>query len=139
MTIQILAVVDITGEASQQHISGYSASLPLRLGSSLALRAAGAAGGEDSLKSVDINRFNQRKLGKTGKDWEKIGKGGCWDIPRLMVGCYGFYVYVQCFFPTFDVFSGGVSGAIFFLSVHRFLFHYFCFFVCSLFGCYVFV
>ena len=70
MTIQILAVVDITGEASPQHISGYSASLLLRLGSSLALRAAGAAGGEDLLKSVDINRFNQRKLGKTGKDWE---------------------------------------------------------------------
>ena len=34
-------------------------------------------------------------------------KQGCWDIPRLCVGCYGFYVVVQCFFPTFGVLCGG--------------------------------
>ena len=40
-------------------------------------------------------------------------KGGCWDIPAFIVGCYGFYaVVVQCFFLTFDVFSGGDFGTI---------------------------
>ena len=52
-------------------------------------------------------------------------KQGCWDIPAFIVGCCGFYVVVQCFILTFDVLCGAVSGAIFLLSVHRFLFHYF--------------
>ena len=114
---------------SAAHLWGTQLPCLFGWGSSLALRAAGAAGGEDSLKSVDINRFNQRKLGKTGKDWEKIGKGGCWDIPRLMVGCYGFLCLCSMFLPyLWCFFQVGFSGAIFFLSVHRFLFHYFCFF-----------
>ena len=41
-----------------------------------------------------------------------MGKGGNWDIPAFIVPCYGFYVVVQCFFPTFDVLCGGVSGEI---------------------------
>ena len=57
--------------------------------------------------------------------WEKMVKQGCWDIPAFIVGCYGVYVVVQCFILTFDVLCGGGSGAIFLLSVHRFLFHYF--------------
>ena len=40
-------------------------------------------------------------------------KGGCWDIPAFIVGCYAFYVCVQCFFLTFDVLGGGVSGSDF--------------------------
>ena len=46
----------------------------------------------------------------------------------------GFVEAVLVFMFLFNVssfplmfFSGGVSAAIFFLSVHRFLFHYFCF------------
>ena len=39
-------------------------------------------------------------------------KGGCWDIPAFIVACYGFYVIVQCFFFTFDVFGGGGFGTI---------------------------
>ena len=39
-------------------------------------------------------------------------KGGYWDIPAFIVGCYGFHVVVQCFFPAFHVLSGGVSGEI---------------------------
>ena len=44
---------------------------------------------------------------------KKMVKGGCWDIPAFIVGCYGFYVVVQCFFLTFDVLCGGVSGSDF--------------------------
>ena len=33
-------------------------------------------------------------------------KGGCWDFPAFIVGCYGFYVLVQCFFLIFDVLCG---------------------------------
>ena len=40
-------------------------------------------------------------------------KGGYWDSLCKYVPCYGFYVVVQCFFPTFDVLSGGVSGSDF--------------------------
>ena len=38
---------------------------------------------------------------------KKMVKGGCWDIPAFIVGCYGFYVVVQCFFLTFDVYVVG--------------------------------
>ena len=54
-----------------------------------------------------VNRNFPKIAGK------KMVKGGCWDIPAFIVGCYGFYVYVQCFFPTFDVLCGGVSGSDF--------------------------
>ena len=37
-------------------------------------------------------------------------KGGCWDIPAFIVGCYVYYVMVQCFIPTFDVFRVGDFG-----------------------------
>ena len=37
-------------------------------------------------------------------------KQGCWDIPAFIVGCYGFYVVVQCFIFTFDVLCGGGFG-----------------------------
>ena len=44
---------------------------------------------------------------------EKNGvKGGCWDIPAFIVGCYGFYVYVQCLFLPFDFLRGGGFGTI---------------------------
>jgi hypothetical protein len=43
---------------------------------------------------------------------EKMVKGGCWDFPAFIVGCYGFYVLVQCFFLIFDVLCGGVFGTI---------------------------
>ena len=43
---------------------------------------------------------------------EKMVKGGYWDIPAFIVGCYGFYVLVQCFFPTFAVLCGGNCGTI---------------------------
>ena len=39
-------------------------------------------------------------------------KQGYWDIPAFIVACYGFYVIVQCFFPTFDVLCGGDCGTI---------------------------
>ena len=44
---------------------------------------------------------------------EKMVKRGCWDILCQYVGCYGFYGVVQCFFLTFDVLCGGVSGSDF--------------------------
>ena len=56
---------------------------------------------------------------------QKNGKTGMLGHPSVHCGCYGFYVVVQCFILTFDVLCGGGSGAIFLLSVHRFLFHYF--------------
>ena len=37
----------------------------------------------------------------------KMVKGGCWDVPAFIVGCYGFSVVVQCFFPAFDVLCVG--------------------------------
>ena len=43
---------------------------------------------------------------------KKMVKGGCWDIPAFIVGCYVFYVMVQCFIPTFDVFRVGDFGTI---------------------------
>ena len=43
---------------------------------------------------------------------KKMLKGGCWDIPAFIVGCYGFYVIVQWFFLTFDVLCGGDCGTI---------------------------
>ena len=43
----------------------------------------------------------------------------------VMFFFFFFKVVVQCFILTFDVLCGGGSGAIFLLSVHRFLFHYF--------------
>ena len=49
---------------------------------------------------------------KPGKLWEKMVKGGCWDIPAFIVGCYGFYVDVQCLIFTFDVLCGGDCGTI---------------------------
>ena len=49
--------------------------------------------------------------------WKKKVKGGCWDIPRVYVGCYGFYVVVQFFFLTFDVLCGGGFGTCFLKSV----------------------
>ena len=45
------------------------------------------------------------------KDGKQMVKGICWDIPAFIVGYYGLYVYVQCFFPTCDVLCGGVSGS----------------------------
>jgi hypothetical protein len=48
-------------------------------------------------------------LGMSGK---KMVKQGCWDIPAFIVGCYGFYVIVQCFFLIFDVLCGGGFGTI---------------------------
>ena len=39
-------------------------------------------------------------------------KGGYWDIPAFVVGCYGFNVVVQCLFLTFDVLCGGDCGTI---------------------------
>jgi hypothetical protein len=41
---------------------------------------------------------------------KKMVKGGCWDFPPLIVGCYGFNVFVQYFFFTFDVLCGGIAG-----------------------------
>ena len=43
---------------------------------------------------------------------KKMVKQGCWDIPVFIVGCYGFYVIVQCFFPTFDVLCDRGFGTI---------------------------
>ena len=34
--------------------------------------------------------------------WEKNGGGSVMDIPAFIVGCYGFYVVVQCVFLGFD-------------------------------------
>ena len=48
-------------------------------------------------------------------------KGGNWDIPPFTVGCYGFYVVVQCLFPTFVVLCGGGIGTFLFKSVHAYL------------------
>ena len=39
-------------------------------------------------------------------------KQGCWDIPVFIVGCYGFHVIVQCFFPTFDALCDRGFGTI---------------------------
>ena len=56
-------------------------------------------------RSIYNTSMNPTRMGKNG-----TVKGGCWDIPAFIVGCYGFYVYVQCFFPTFDVLCGGGFG-----------------------------
>ena len=55
---------------------------------------------------VSINGGTPKLMGK------KMIKQGCWDIPKVYVGCCGFYIYVQCFFPTFDVLCGGGFGTI---------------------------
>ena len=46
---------------------------------------------------------------------------------RFCWGCSGFYVDVQCFFLSFDVFFRWGFWVIFSLSVHCFLSHHFCF------------
>ena len=43
-------------------------------------------------------------------------KGGYWDIPAFIVGCYGSYVLVQCFFLTFDALCAGDFGTILMLK-----------------------
>ena len=58
--------------------------------------------------------------------WERNGKRGMLGHPKVICWLLCFFlVVVQCFILTFDVLCGGGSGAIFLLSVHRFLFHYF--------------
>ena len=62
---------------------------------------------------MNIIEISLKICGDNGnKSNKKMVKQGCWDIPRLCVGCYGFYVVVQCFFPAFDVLCGGDCGTI---------------------------
>ena len=65
---------------------------------------------------MNIIEISLKICGDNGnKSNKKMVKQGCWDIPRLCVGCYGFYVVVQCFFPAFDVLCGGDCGNLHFI------------------------
>ena len=37
-------------------------------------------------------------------------------LPAFIVACFGFYVFVQCFFHTFDVLCAGDFGTILMLK-----------------------
>jgi hypothetical protein len=58
---------------------------------------------------LELCSIPQKYISKNGKH---MVKGGCWDIPRVCVGSYGFYVIVQCFFLTVDYFLSGDFGTI---------------------------
>ena len=72
---------------------------------------------KDRTPSIHSEPGPSPQLALSELSWEKMVKGGCWDIPRVYVGCYGFDVVAQCFFLTFDVLCGGGIGTFFLKSV----------------------
>ena len=67
--------------------------------------------GASLAKCVKPGIDNKGGLASTGV--KKMVKGGCWDIPAVYVGCYGFYVNVQHLFAGVDDLCVGDIGTNF--------------------------